>query len=563
MGKRLLFVVFVLMVVIQAALYSLVPYFYREFINTVQLNDYNRSLGVLIKYTGLLLLALFLSGVSYWVGDIVVIDAAAKARQIIFKHVQDLDFAFHTSKSTGSLISAFKRGDSAFFNLFHSLHFRVIDVLVGSIVMMVSFATLHWTIGVVALITFLISIGIARFTIRYNLKTRSIFNDREDDVSAVIVDNMVGFETVKLFAKEDWERNRLAGYFAPWRRALYNFGISFRYMDYSVGTVVNLSIFLLLYLSLQAVYKHDLTVGDFIFILAFLNVFYQRLFELIWGLREIAKNYSDIERYFGILENEIAVKDPATQIANPRVNGEIEFNNVNFAYRRRRTSIKNFDLKIRQGESVALVGRSGAGKTTIVKLLMRFYDVNSGEILVDGINIKNFTKSQLRSFIGVVPQEPVLFNNTIEYNIAYGNPKASKKEIKAAARMAYMGDFIDGLPEKYATHVGERGIRLSGGQKQRLAIARMILSNPKIVIFDEATSHLDSESESLIQEAFWKASRNKTTVIIAHRLSTVMKANRIVVMDRGGITEIGTHKELINKKKSLYKYFWDIQVSAS
>ncbi|MBI3954779.1 ATP-binding cassette domain-containing protein, partial [Candidatus Collierbacteria bacterium] len=207
----------------------------------------------------------------------------------------------------------------------------------------------------------------------------------------------------------------------------------------------------------------------------------------------------------------------------------------------------------------ALVGRSGAGKTTVVKLLMRFYDVEKGAITIDKINIKDFTKSQLRSFIGVVPQEPILFNNTIGYNIGYGVDKASAKEIKTAARMANLGNFIETLSEKYETNVGERGIKLSGGQKQRLAIARMILSNPDIIIFDEATSNLDSESEKLIQEAFWQIAKNKTTIIIAHRLSTIMRADRIIVMDCGKIIEMGSHRDLLTKKNGLYKHFWDLQ----
>jgi len=209
---------------------------------------------------------------------------------------------------------------------------------------------------------------------------------------------------------------------------------------------------------------------------------------------------------------------------------------------------------------VALVGRSGSGKTTLGKLLMRFYDIDSGEITIDGINIKDFTKSTLRGFIGVVPQEPILFNNSIAYNIGYGKPGTAITAIRAAAKLANIDDFVESLPDKYQTEVGERGVKLSGGQKQRLAIARMILADPDIVVFDEATSHLDSESEKLIQDAFWKARRGKTTIIIAHRLSTIMRADKIVVMEHGKIRETGTHEGLLKKKDSLYSHFWNLQI---
>ena len=222
---------------------------------------------------------------------------------------------------------------------------------------------------------------------------------------------------------------------------------------------------------------------------------------------------------------------------------------------------KNINLKIRQGQSIALVGRSGSGKTTLIRLLMRFYDLDKGRILLDGVEIKNLTKSHLRSFIGVVPQEPVLFDNTVAYNISYGKNGATKSEVAAASKIANLNKFIETLPKKYKTHVGERGIKLSGGQKQRLAIARMILSDPEIIIFDEATSQLDSENEKLIQQALWRVAKDKTTIIIAHSLSTAMRADKIIVMENGRIIEKGSHKALLAKKKGLYRHFWQLQVN--
>ena len=235
------------------------------------------------------------------------------------------------------------------------------------------------------------------------------------------------------------------------------------------------------------------------------------------------------------------------------------FDDVCFSYPEgRQDALKNMNLRIREGQSVAFVGASGAGKTTITKLLMRFFDPDSGKITIDGTNIADLTKVNLRSFMGVVPQEPILFNDSIAYNIGYGAGTSELKEVVSAAKMANLHEFIDDLAEGYDTKVGERGVRLSGGQKQRLAIARMILSNPDIIIFDEATSQLDSASEKLIQDAFWKASKNKTTLIIAHRLSSITRADKIIVMDDGQIAEIGTHKELL-RKDGLYSKFWKLQ----
>ena len=329
----------------------------------------------------------------------------------------------------------------------------------------------------------------------------------------------------------------------------------------TIGVITNITFFLIILMSLRLAVDAKFTIGDFVLVSGFIGIFFPRLWDLVWSFRDIAKSYADIGKYFEILDNDIQVKDPLVPIKRRSVDGEIEFKNLHFSYKgRSKNAVNGLSLNIRQGQSIALVGRSGSGKTTLVKLLMRFYDLDYGKITIDGINVSDFTKRDLRSYIGVVPQEPILFNNTIFYNIGYAKGRATLSEIKAAAALANIDTFIESLPKKYQTFVGERGIKLSGGQKQRLAIARMILSDPDIIIFDEATSQLDSESEKLIQEAFWKASKGKTTIIIAHRLSTVMRADKIVVMEKGKIIEIGSHRELLSKKESLYRHFWNLQI---
>jgi ATP-binding cassette subfamily B protein len=504
---------------------------------------------------------------TFWIGDVVSFNAGVDARIKIFKKVQDLDFAFHSQKSTGSLISAFKRGDGAFFSFFHDIHHKMLGVLINFAVMLYFFSGLDIYIVAMVIVSLVATLVVAKFLIGNNVNKRKVFNKEEDEISGIITDNLINFETVKLFAKEQWEENKLKTSFITWMKSLWGYANTFRLIDGTMGAIINISIFVILYLTIKQTVSLKLSVGDFVLITGFLSNFYPKLWDLIWGFRDLAKNYADIEKYFNLLDNETEVPDPEYPILKNKVGGLIELTNVSHSYNGgTKNAIKNLSLSIKKGESIAFVGRSGSGKTTITKLLMRFFDPTTGNIKIDGIDIKKFTKSTLRSFFGVVPQEAVLFNNTIGYNIGYGksgtNGKKTNniKEIKTASKLANIAEFIESLPEKYETNVGERGIKLSGGQKQRLAIARMIMSNPDIIIFDEATSHLDSESEKLIQDAFWKYAKNKTTIIIAHRLSTIQKADRIVVLNKGEIVEIGTHKELLKNNNGVYKKLWNLQV---
>jgi len=452
-----------------------------------------------------------------------------------------------------------KRGDMAFFNLFHAVNIKMVRIILNFFVVMWVFSSIKIEIALVMFVTMLLNIIFAYFLIRVNILARKRFNDEEDKISSVIVDNMINFETVKLFAKEDEEYKKLGTKFVPWMKELWGYANSFRKIDVVVGTMGEISLFLVLFVGLKQVVSFDLTAAEYVMILGFVSSFYPRFFELIYELRNIAKHNVDLKKYFEVFDFETVVKDKEHPVKKESAKGEIIFDNVNFSYPEgTQNALKNISLRIREGQSVAFVGHSGAGKTTITKLLMRFFDVDSGKIMIDGVNISDLTKTNLRSFMGVVPQEPVLFNDSIAYNIGYGAGTKDLKEVIAAAKMANLHDFIKELPKGYETKVGERGVRLSGGQKQRLAIARMILSTPDIIIFDEATSQLDSESEKLIQDAFWKASKNKTTLIIAHRLSSITRADKIIVMDGGKIVEVGTHRQLL-EKGGLYRKFWRLQ----
>jgi ATP-binding cassette subfamily B protein len=558
--KKSLFALFLLLVVVSNIAYNLNPYFYRLFVEGIP--DLNKSylINLLFIFIGVRLTGVVLDIFAFIIGDVILFEAAKNARISIFKHVSDLDFDFHTNKSTGSLISAFKRGDGAFFSFFHDVHVRLFGVFIGFLVMVYFLIQLNPLIVGLVTASLILTVIAAKFLVSNNVNKRKFFNQEEDTISGIITDNLINFETVKIFAKELWENKRLRASFKPWTKALWGYGNSFRLIDGTMGLLINLSIFFVLYLSINQAIDLRLNVGDFVLITGFLGNFYPKLWDLVWSTRDLAKNYADIEKYFGLLEHKEEVIDPINPIRKRIVEGEIEFKNISHSYQGgTKNAVKNLTLKIKKGESIAFVGRSGSGKTTITKLLMRFFDPTRGKITIDGIDIKNFTKANLRGFFGVVPQEAVLFNNTISYNIGYGAKKNTKQEVVKATKMANLSDFIEKLPLKYETNAGERGIKLSGGQKQRLAIARMIMSKPDIIIFDEATSHLDSESEKLIQDAFWKYANGKTTIIIAHRLSTIAKADRIVVMDKGEIVEIGTHKDLLNNKDGIYNKLWNLQ----
>ncbi|MBI4029184.1 MAG: ABC transporter ATP-binding protein [Candidatus Blackburnbacteria bacterium] len=557
------FVAFFSVVIIANVASSVQPYFYKLFVDALPRTNYEELLHILLAYFGLRFGELILSVLAWYLSFFVVIYASRDARVAVVKKIQELDFAYHLTRSTGSLISAIKRGDGAFLSIFQEVNLQLAGVAIQFFVLLGFFFNIRLEIGSLMLVSFSLALVAAKFLIQKNIRTRSEFNNREDEVSAVIVDNMINFETVKLFGKEEREIKRLKNVFLPWEKAYWGYSNSFRQIDLIIGSIANVFLFCIMLLALVKVVRLSLSIGEYVLILGFVAQFYGKFFDLVYEFRNVARHYSDLETYFSILDKETLVKDPEKPKKLENVKGEIEFKNVTFTYpEAKRSSLENFNLKIRQGESVAFVGKSGVGKTTIVKLLMRFYDVDSGEILLDGVNIKNFTKSGLRSFIGVVPQEPVLFNDTVGFNIAYGTDHAIKKEIDAAARMANLDGFIQNLPKKYETRVGERGVKLSGGQKQRLAIARMILANPDVIIFDEATSQLDSESERLIQDAFWVTAKGKTTIVIAHRLSTVVRADKIVVMQEGRIKEIGSHRALIAKNNGLYKKFWNLQVEA-
>jgi len=556
---RKAFLTFAFVLVIATILENLNPYIYKLLIDAIPSQNYLLLIKIVLLFVALKIAANLSNVLTHYLGDKILIPAARDARIAVFHRVQDLDFAFHVNKSTGSLISAFKRGDHSFFDLFHNLNLETSRIIISLFIVLFFFFSITPIIAFLMLLIFFVNTIIGWRLVKINVKKRLAFNEAEDRISGIITDNLINYETVKFFAQEEREENRLQGEFKDWKNKLWEYANSFRLMDIIIGTLSNLGILAIFWIAIGKLIAGEMTTGDLVMIISFSTSFYYRFFHLLYRFRNIAKNYADIKRYFSVLDNEILIKDPVNPVKVKNIKGEISFEDITFSYPDKKGKVlSDINLKIKAGESVAFVGKSGVGKTTLMRLLLRFYDVSRGKILIDGTDIRNFTKSQLRSFIGVVPQEPILFNNTIGFNIAYGKSRAEKKDIIRVSKMANLHDFINSLPLKYKTHVGERGIKLSAGQKQRLAIARMLLTDPQIIIFDEATSNLDSESERLIQDALWKIAKNRTVLIIAHRFSTIRKSDRIIVLDKGKIAEKGSHTKLM-RKKGLYHYLWELQ----
>lgn len=534
------------------------PYWLKSILDSAQNNNFKAVFNYLLLFGTSTIGASWISALAYYLGDGVMIPFSREIRETVFKKVLELDFAYHVNKNTGSLISAFRRGDGAVYSIFHSVHFELFQVFVSLIITLIFLFRASPDIAFSLMVLFTVNIFLIIWLIKINLKTRTEFNSAEDHISGIITDSMINYETVKFFAAEEKERERLSQSFKKWTEKFWNFSNSFRLMDVGIGTTSGLGMLFILWLAVNKL-NHGFTLGDLVMVAGFITGFYYQFFNLFFRIRDIAKNVTDLDKYFSILENETQVKDPSSPKTLSRPTGSLQFNNIAFAYPgNRERVVDKIDLDIKSGEQVAFVGRSGAGKTTLVKLLLRFYDPTSGVIKFDGVDITHFTKSYLRSLMAVVPQEPIMFNNTIKFNLSYGKEKAKMAEIKKAAADANILEFIENLPKKWQTEVGERGIKLSGGQKQRLAIARALLTNPKILIFDEATSNLDSESERQIQKALKIASQSRTVIIIAHRFSTIRNADKIVVLSSGTIAEVGKHSELI-AKNGLYKMLWTLQ----
>lgn len=550
--------VFMLINTLSVSVDSLRPWMMKMILDKTGTGDQNS----VYWYLGLLGVVIIggnlINALNYFLADLVKIPMSKEIREVIFKKVLDLDFAYHVDKNTGSLISAFKRGDQAIYSIFESFFQEIYWTIIYIGIALGFLFKVDPSIGFVLLGLFSINMVLIYWLVKMNLDKRKAFNKSEDEISGIITDTMINYDTVKYFAAEKKEQKRLADKFVEWTRTVWDFSNTFRLMDVSIGTVSAVGMLIMLYIAVSKL-NHGLTLGDVVMVSGFVTSIHFQFFHLFSQIRNIAKHTIDLEIYFAILDNEPTVRDTSRPIKLRQTKGKIEFRNIGFVYPKNNQKILDgINLTIKAGTKVAFVGRSGAGKTTLVKLLLRFYDPSKGLVLIDGIDIKKLKKSELRSIISVVPQEPVLFNNTIKFNLAYGKEDAAMAEIEESARLANILEFIEHLPNGWETEVGERGIKLSGGQKQRLAIARALLTDPKVLVFDEATSNLDSESEKQIQLALEKVAKTRTVIVVAHRFSTVRDADKIVVLSAGAIVETGRHDELI-ALGGVYEKLWNLQ----
>ena len=476
-----------------------------------------------------------------------------------FRHLHALSLRFHLDRQTGALARAIDRGTAGIQSVLRLAVFNVVPTLIELLlVTAIIWRLFDWRFAAVTFVAVVSYIGFTMTFAGWRVRARRTMNENDNDASTKALDSLLNFETVKYFGNEAHEAARYDGALARYERAAVRVQVSLNTLNIGQTLIITSGLTLIMLMAANGVSDGSMTVGRFVLINTYMMQLYQPLGFLGFVYMTIKQGIVDAEQMFGLLEvgQEIADRPGARTLAAEA--GELRFEGVHFGYRPDREILKGIDLVVPAGHKLAIVGPTGAGKSTISRLLFRFYDVTHGGITIDGQDIRDVTQESLRAAIGVVPQDTVLFNDTIRYNIAYGRPGASQEEIEHAARLAQVHDFVVTLPDGYDTRVGERGLKLSGGEKQRVAIARTILKDPRILILDEATSALDTGTEQDIQTALRAVSQDRTTLVIAHRLSTVVDADEIIVLSEGRVAERGRHATLL-AHDGLYARMWALQ----
>jgi len=483
-----------------------------------------------------------------------------------FEHLHRLSLRFHLARQTGGLTRDIERGTRGISSLISYLLFSILPTLIElALVASILAWNYDWTFVTITLVTL---IGYIIYTIsvtEWRTAFRKEMNELDSKANSKAIDSLINYETVKYFGNERFEADRYDKSLQNWERAAVRSQTSLSLLNLGQSLFIATGASLVMWRAIDGVMTGKMTVGDLVLVNAFLIQLYAPLNFLGVIYREIRQSFTDMARMFGLMNEHQEVADrlnAAALGAAVPVAGEVVFEGVHFAYEPDRIILQGVDFHVPAGQTFAVVGPSGGGKSTLARLLFRFYDVTSGVIRVDGKDVRDYTQSSLRAAIGIVPQDTVLFNDTLEFNLRYGFPTASDAQLNAVIRAARLDQFIEKLPQGLQTPVGERGLKLSGGEKQRVAIARALLKNPAILVFDEATSALDSESEKAIQAEIRAVSTDRTTLIIAHRLSTIVDADCILVMDAGRIVERGTHAELL-AEQGLYARLWALQAENS
>jgi ATP-binding cassette, subfamily B, heavy metal transporter len=477
----------------------------------------------------------------------------------VFRHLHSLSLRFHLDRQTGGVSRDIERGSRGISFLLNFMVFNILPTLVEiSLIAVILLVKFNIWFALVPFATAAIYIAFTLIVTEWRMKFRRQMNEMDSKANTRAIDSLLNYETVKYFGNEDFEARRYDDNMSVWEKAAVRNQTSLSALNIGQGSIIAIGTTGMIVLAGQGVVNGNLTLGDLTMVIMYLTRMFIPMNFLGFVYREIKNSLADMERMFTLLSEYQEIKDSPGAQDLVVTSGIVKFRHVNFGYNNNRKILIDVDFTIPPGHKVAVVGPSGAGKSTLVRLLFRFYDVDDGHIEIDGKDIREITQQSLRAAIGIVPQDTVLFNDTIFYNIAYARPEAPREEVIRAAEHAHLKGFIESLPEGFDTLVGERGLKVSGGEKQRIAIARAILKNPRILVFDEATSALDSKSEKAILAALREVAARHTTLVIAHRLSTVIDADQILVMENGHIIERGTHQQLL-AADDVYARMWALQ----
>jgi ATP-binding cassette subfamily B protein len=477
----------------------------------------------------------------------------------VFRHLHSLSLRFHLERQTGGMTRDIERGTNGISTLLSYILFSILPVILEfALVAAVLLSRFDWRFAAITFGAVALYMAFTVMVTEWRMEIRRRANELDSSANTRAIDSLLNYETVKYFGNEEFEARRYDENLRKYEDAATKSESSLGLLNIGQALIIAAAVTALMLLAAQGVAAGAFTLGDLVLVNGLLIQLYIPLNVLGMVYRNIKQSLLDMDRMFRLLSAHREVEDRPGAPELPPGPASVEFRNVSFSYERERQILFDVSFRIAPGERVAVVGHSGSGKSTLARLLYRFYDVSSGAIRVNGVDVRDASQRSLRAAIGIVPQDTVLFNDTIRYNIRYGRPEASDAELVEAARAAHIHEFIASLPEGYEAMVGERGLKLSGGEKQRVAIARALLKNPRILIFDEATSALDSRAEQAIQAELERIAQGRTTLVIAHRLSTVMDADQILVLQHGGIVERGTHRQLLEKKGE-YARMWALQ----